>query len=79
LKLRLHYQQQRGDAPDEPNALDRLVGAIDSAFDALGNAVDDQAVKSDARAAGQALSDALAATLAEAGGAAKKALNKPQD
>ena len=78
LKLKLHYEQEHGerDAVAEPkDAVTRLADAVDDAFDALGNAATDDAVKADVRDAGQALSNALAASFAEVSSSLKRAFD----
>ena len=69
LKLKLHYEQEHG-ATDEPaegirESVGRLADALEDAFEALGNAVGDDAVRDDARQAGGLLVDAVAATFEE--------------
>jgi hypothetical protein len=68
LKLKLHYEQAAG-APDGDGevraALDRLRKSVDEAFDAVGKAVRDPAVKDDARDVARALRTALTSTFAE--------------
>jgi hypothetical protein len=67
LKLKLHYEQ----AAEQPDgsvrrALEDLRDSVDSAFDAVGNAVKDPAVMDDARDVARALREALSTTFAEA-------------
>ena len=70
LKLKLHLEQARGDK-DEPAgkdvnaALKKLAEAIDDAFDAVGTAAKDSAVRNDIKGVGKSLSSALGATFAE--------------
>jgi hypothetical protein len=68
LKLKLHYEQAGGARPDEATkkALEGLRASVDDAFDAVGNAVKDPALKDDARDVARALRDALSTTFAEA-------------
>jgi hypothetical protein len=69
LKLKLHYEQAAGEDADDGSlrrALEELRDSVDQAFDAVGNAVKDQAVKDDARDVARSLRDALATTFAEA-------------
>ncbi len=69
LKLKLHYEQAAGARPDDASmkkALEALRESVDEAFDAVGNAVKDEAVKDDARDVARAMRDALSATFAEA-------------
>jgi len=74
LKLKLHLEAARADrdAQDDVGhrvvpALDRLARAIDDAFDAVGEAAKDEAVREDVRKVGRTLSDALGATFSEVG------------
>jgi hypothetical protein len=69
-KLKTHYEQQRGQDVDQAkaevrDALHRLTGALDDAFDAIGTAARDDAVKSDVKQVGQSLVVALGATFSE--------------
>lgn len=69
LKLKLHYEQAAGARPDDASmkkALEALRESVDEAFEAVGNAVKDTAVKDDARDVARALRDALSTTFAEA-------------
>lgn len=66
-KLKLHYEQKRGQDADQSkaevrDALHRLTGALDDAFEAIGTAARDDAVKSDVKQVGQSLVTALGAT-----------------
>lgn len=80
LKLRLHYEQEHEPEPDDDrDAVTKFVGAIDDAFDALGNAAEDDAVKADVRDAGQALTNALAATFASVSRSAREALARDNE
>ena len=74
LKLRLHYDEQRGTdadgeqvrAQDEVKEAVRKLGmAVQDAVDALGAAARDQAVKDDVREVGRSLKDALGVTFTE--------------
>jgi hypothetical protein len=69
-RLKTHYEQQRGQDVDQAKAevreaLHRLTGALDDAFDAIGTAARDDAVKSDVKQVGQSLVAALGATFSE--------------
>jgi hypothetical protein len=69
-KLKLHYEQQRGADADQAkaevqDALHRLTGALEDAFDTIGTAARDDAVKSDVKQVGQSLVTALGATFTE--------------
>jgi hypothetical protein len=66
LKLRLHLEQQR--AADDAAAGDEVVGLsrrVQGTVEALGRAATDEAVRHDARHAGQAVSRAASRTLLE--------------
>ena len=67
-KLKTHYELQRGQEADEAkaevkDALHRLSGALEDAFEALGKAAKDDAVKTDVKQVGQSLATALGAEL----------------
>jgi Flp pilus assembly pilin Flp len=69
-KLKLHYEQQRGADAEESkaevrDALKRLSGALEDAFEAIGTAARDDAVKTDVKQVGQSLVTALGATFSE--------------
>mgnify|MGYP003542366165 FL=1 len=68
LKLKLHFEEASGGADDASlrSALEDLRDSVDHAFDAVGNAVKDPAVKDDARDVARALREALSTTFAEA-------------
>ncbi len=68
LKLKMHAESARDEAGDSEigDALKDAAAKVDSAFDALGNAVRDPAVKEDVKRAASALSDAIANTFSEA-------------
>jgi len=66
LKLKMHVEQTSDDA-EVKAALGRLRAAVDSAFDAAGNAVHDDAVRADIREVGRLLSDAMTTTFARVG------------
>jgi hypothetical protein len=61
LKLKLHFEQARDD--EVPEALGRLRQGVEDAFEAAGNAVEDEAVRADVRDVGRLLADAVATTL----------------
>ena len=67
LKLKMHLENARDSVDGEQlgDALKSAAATVDSAFDAVGNAVRDPAVKEDVRRAGAALSDAIATTFSE--------------
>ncbi len=80
LKLKLHYEQEHVEETEEQrDAVGRFVDAIDDAFDALGKAAEDDAVKADVRDAGQALTNALAATFADVSRSARKAFSRASE
>lgn len=79
LKLKLHYEQAGGEAPgghDLQSVLRELASTIESGFTAVGNAARDDAVRTDASKAARALTDALAASLNEAGQGLGEILNR---
>jgi hypothetical protein len=72
LKLRLHFEQAgpeggaEGDK-DVREALRAVTAAVEQAFDAVGTAAKDDAVRTDVKEAGRAVVEALEATFAELG------------
>ena len=69
-KLKLHYEQQRGQETDQAKAevreaLQKLTGALEDAFETIGAAARDDAVKSDVKQVGQSLVTALGATFSQ--------------
>jgi hypothetical protein len=81
LKLKLHYEQQRGMDSAEAkaemrDALHRLTAAMDGAFEAIGTAARDDAVKSDVKQVGQSLATALGATFTQVSGELQRAFGK---
>lgn len=68
-KLKAHYEQrdQAGDQAraEVRDALHQLTGALDDAFEAIGAAARDDAVKNDVKQVGQSLVTALGATFSE--------------
>jgi hypothetical protein len=69
-KLKTHYEQQRGQDADQAkaevrDALHRLTAALDDAFEAIGTAARDDAVKGDVKQVGQSLVTALGATFSQ--------------
>jgi hypothetical protein len=64
LKLKLHFEQT-GRREEVPDALQKLRVSVGEAFDAAGNAVRDDAVKSDVKEAGRLFVDAVSATFAK--------------
>lgn len=68
LKLKLHFEQTsegRQANVSLKKALEDLRDAVDGAFDAVGNAVGDPAVKEDARDVARSLRGALSTTFAD--------------
>jgi Flp pilus assembly pilin Flp len=81
LKLKLHYEQEVDGDHDEDDpgvrrSLERIGEAIEDAFEALGNAVDDDAVRSDAKESAALLVDALNATFTEVGDELRNAVRR---
>jgi hypothetical protein len=82
LKLKLHYEQQRGEESEQARsevegAVKRLADAVQDTFEAMGAAAKDQAVREDVKQVGQSLTDALNATFAEVSGEMRKAFSRP--
>jgi len=82
LKLKLHYEQQRGEEGEQARsevegAVKRLADAVQDAFEAMGVAAKDQAVREDVKQVGQSLTDALNATFAEVSEEVRKAFSRP--
>jgi hypothetical protein len=69
LKLKLHFKQAYQGQPQEDlkDALGKLGKAVEDTFDALRNAVADEAVKADVKTVASSLSNALSATFEEVG------------
>jgi hypothetical protein len=69
LKLKLHLEEERADRDDVEDsdalreALERATAALEDVFDALGDAADDVAVKSDLRELAGSFGSALETTL----------------
>lgn len=74
LKLKLHFQQARDD--EVFDALGRLRKDIQDAFEAAGNAVKDDAVRTDVREVGALFADAVAVTLEKVGGELRDAASR---
>jgi len=79
-KLKVHYEQQRGQESEEAkaevkDALHRLSGALEDAFEAIGKAARDDAVKTDVKQVGQSLATALGATFSEVSGELQRAFS----
>ena len=69
LKLKMHFEKAQEDFDGERfrDALDAAGAGVQKAFDALGEAVRDPAIKDDVRRAASSLSDAIANTFSEIG------------
>ena len=67
LKLKMHFEKAQEDFDSEKfrDALDAAGTGVQKAFDALGEAVRDPAIKDDVRQAATSLSDAIANTFSE--------------
>jgi DUF1365 family protein len=74
LKLKLHFEQTRDE--EVADAVGRLRRDIEDAFEAAGNAVKDEAVRTDAREVGLLFADAVAATLEKFGSEIRNAANR---
>jgi len=84
LKLKLHYEEQQGAdretvRAEVQSAVQRLGDAVQAAFEALGAAAKDDAVKDDVKQVGQALTDALRATFNQASGEIREVLKRRTD
>jgi hypothetical protein len=71
LKLKMHYEQA-GDGTDAKETLEKLKKGVQEAFDATGNAVKDEAVRSDVKEAGRLFADAIGESLNKLGDAIKR-------
>lgn len=68
LKLKLHMMEETSELEDDVKVgLARVGKAIEDVFTALGDVVDDEAVRADAKEAGRRLLEAVDATFTEAG------------
>lgn len=67
LKLKLHAEEELSEErkAEARSAVERFGATVQGALDGIGDAVRDPAVKEDAKAAGEALSTAVSATVAE--------------
>ena len=72
LALKLHYEQIGGDGM--PRALDELRDSVQDAFTATGNAIQDEAVRADAREVGQLVAETVADSLSTVSGDVREAL-----
>lgn len=67
LKLKLHAEEELSDEEIREKAgLDKLRAVIEESFDAIGDAYEDDAVRSDAKAMANALVAAMDATVSDA-------------
>lgn len=64
LKLKLHFEQT-GRRSDGSDVIEKLRTSVNEAFEAAGNAVRDDAVRSDVRDAGRLFVDAVSGTFAK--------------
>jgi hypothetical protein len=81
--LKTHYDEQRGDdaartKEEVGDAVKRLTGAVQDAFEALGAAAKDTAVRDDAKRAGQSVAGALSATFSEISGDLRRVADRGQ-
>jgi hypothetical protein len=82
MKLRLHYEQQHSAESaaaqaQVEGAIKRLTAAVQDAFEAIGTAAKDEAVRTDVKQVGKSLTDALNATFTELSGDVRKVLRRP--
>jgi hypothetical protein len=75
LKLKLHYEQAGGDGL--PRALDELRDSVREAFTAAGNAIQDDAVRTDVREVGAMVAEAVADGLSTVGSDLRDAVHRP--
>lgn len=76
LKLKLHLEQEASADDDEVDGLFRqLAEKIEIAIDALENAAEDEAVRSDLRETGTKLVDAVSTTFREATSAVRRQMH----
>jgi hypothetical protein len=76
LKLKMHLEQVGGPDDAMPKALSELRDTVEEAFTAAGNAVRDEAVRSDVREVGQLLADTVSTTLAKVSEDVRNALER---
>ncbi len=68
LKLKLHAKEELSDEDlQEKSGLQKLGATIEEFFDGMGDAIEDEAVRDDAREAGRAMMRALEASVKVAG------------
>lgn len=80
LKLKLHVEEERSEASEVGDTvvdgLRRVGEALEEVFEAIGDAVDDEAVRADAKDAGRLLVDAVDATLTDVSDQLRHALQR---
>lgn len=74
LKLKMHLEQSQDAAVAD--ALGRIRQGVEDAFEAAGNAVRDDAVRSDVREVGRLLGEAVTTTLSKVGDDVRDALRR---
>lgn len=69
LKLKMHFEKAQGEIDSQRlhDAVEAAGAGVQKAFDALGEAVRDPAIKNDVRQAAVSLSDAISNTFSEIG------------
>jgi Flp pilus assembly pilin Flp len=81
LKLKLHVEEESDQAADVGDSvkdgLMRVGKALEDVFEAIGDAVDDDAVRADAKEAGRLLLAAVDASFTQAGEALREKLRRP--
>lgn len=74
LKLKLHFEQTR--EGDVTGTVDRLRADVQRAFEAAGDAVQDEAVRADVVEAGRLLAEAVGVTIEKVGGEVREAASR---
>jgi len=79
LKLKLHYEEARGSEEERQKereelatAVERLTEVVKEAFDAVGQAAKDTAVRDDVKGVGEAVGSALSASFEDLRRAARR-------
>jgi hypothetical protein len=80
-KLKVHYDSQHGGESEQAreeltDAARKLGSAVQDAFEAIGTAARDRAVKEDVKQVGQSLAEALGATLGQAADELRRAFSE---
>jgi hypothetical protein len=75
LKLKLHYEQAGG---ERANALEEVGDRVQDAFTAAGNAIHDDAVRSDVREVGAMVAEALTEAMTAVGEDVREALRRAE-